>query len=205
MVKVIDDVIDTQTSNFILNEVHRLYYSYKLKTTVRKEVDILGNSYTDEHIHDNGQFCSVIMIDGKVNDSNSEFAELLKPIIEAATSHLSEHVKVIGVDRVKVNLILKQPDLPDFHYNVPHKDFPDFPETKHYSMVYYCNDSDGDTFLFEEFHSPLIPDKLNIHKRVTPKQNRAVLFESNRWHCSSNPISSKNRFVINFVFMVDSS
>jgi hypothetical protein len=72
-------------------------------------------------------------------------------------------------------------------------------------MVYYCNDSDGDTFLFEEFHYPIIPDSLTVHKLVSPKQNRAVIFESNRWHSSSNPRISPNRFVINFVFIVEES
>jgi Rps23 Pro-64 3,4-dihydroxylase Tpa1-like proline 4-hydroxylase len=66
-------------------------------------------------------------------------------------------------------------------------------------MVYYCNDSDGDTFLFNEFYDGKNPDKLTIAQRVTPKKNRCVVFESNRMHASSSPIYSKDRRIINFV------
>ena len=54
-------------------------------------------------------------------------------------------------------------------------------------MIYYINDSDGDTFL----------NKTET-KRITPKANSAVIFPSNLWHASSNPTKGK-RIVINYV------
>ena len=60
------------------------------------------------------------------------------------------------------------------------------------SLIYYINDSDGDTIFFNK--------KLKEIKRVTPKKNTAVLFDSNILHCGCNPIKSSMRGVINFIF-----
>jgi hypothetical protein len=45
-----------------------------------------------------------------------------------------------------------------------------------------------------------IPHIDSMDGRVTPKKNRAVLFESNRMHASSNPLINEERYVINFMF-----
>jgi hypothetical protein len=67
-------------------------------------------------------------------------------------------------------------------------------------MVYYVNDSDGDTFLFNEFYeSGKVPELFTLYNRVSPKKNRLVIFESNRYHASSNPKLNQDRFIINFV------
>ena len=81
-------------------------------------------------------------------------------------------------------------------YNQPHVD-EEFPS---WSIVYYLNDSDGDTFIFIEMYDKTTPLKLTVKERVSPKKNRAVLFEANRYHASSNPVVSQARFVLNWVF-----
>jgi hypothetical protein len=201
MVSVVDDIVTKQISDKIQEMVFGLNYFYKPKTTMTKEIDAFGHSYYDSNIDDNGQFCRVLMLDGEILHNYQEEVNLLQPLIEAAKNNING-AKIIGIDRIKVNLILKQPNLSENHYNIPHKDFPDFLEPRHHSMVYYCEDSDGDTVLFDQFHNPLeIPKVLTINQRISPKKNRAVIFESNRWHSSSNPRYSKTRCVINFVFM----
>ena len=60
------------------------------------------------------------------------------------------------------------------------------------SLIYYINDSDGDTIFFN--------DKLKEIKRVNPKKGRAVIFDSQILHCGSNPIKQQNRAVINFIY-----
>ena len=64
--------------------------------------------------------------------------------------------------------------------------------TGYKSLIYYVNDSDGDTIFFN--------DNLKEIKRVNPKKGKAVLFDSNILHCGSNPINTLNRVVINFIF-----
>ena len=79
----------------------------------------------------------------------------------------------------------------------------DLPED-HYACVYYVNDSDGDTIVYEqtryntECGSQNVP--LTEHKRVTPKKGRLVIFDGARFHCSSQP-KNAYRCIINFDFI----
>jgi hypothetical protein len=58
-------------------------------------------------------------------------------------------------------------------------------------ILYYVNDSDGDTYFFgKEKDSELV-------QKITPKKNRAVIFDGSTWHASSLP-SKNHRIVINF-------
>ena len=63
------------------------------------------------------------------------------------------------------------------------------------SLLYYVNDSDGDTLFFDS--------DLNIIKRVSPKKNRAILFDSNILHAGTNPIKNEKRIVINTIFKME--
>lgn len=71
---------------------------------------------------------------------------------------------------------------------------------EHLVCLYYVNDSDGDTFLFDRTKKdgPISKDtKLNVFKRVSPKKGRVVLFNGNRFHSSSGPTKDV-RVIINF-------
>jgi len=82
-------------------------------------------------------------------------------------------------------------------YNIPHIDL-NYP---HLVFLYYVNDSDGDTFLFEETledtPNPKKDYQFNTKKFVSPKKGRGLLFNGNRYHASSNP-TKLPRCVINF-------
>jgi hypothetical protein len=71
---------------------------------------------------------------------------------------------------------------------------------EHLVCLYYVNDSDGDTFLFNRTKKdgPIPKDsELEILKRVSPKKGRVVLFDGSRYHSSSGP-SKDVRCIINF-------
>ena len=57
----------------------------------------------------------------------------------------------------------------------------------HIVCLYYVNDTDGDTFIYD------IDKKL---KRISPKKNRAVIFDGSLYHASSLP-TKNNRVIIN--------
>lgn len=75
---------------------------------------------------------------------------------------------------------------------------------EHLVVLYYVNDTDGDTFIFDKFadldnlKSPTLNEnEANITKRVSPKKGRALVFDGRRYHSSSAP--TKNiRCIINF-------
>ena len=83
--------------------------------------------------------------------------------------------------RIKANLLQPHPDAGEHHpWHVDSSN-------SHTSMIYYINDSDGDTFI----------NKTKT-QRITPKANTAVIFPSNLWHASSNPTKGR-RMVINYM------
>ena len=74
---------------------------------------------------------------------------------------------------------------------------------QHMVVLYYVNDSDGDTVLYNQMYGE-VPDKATYtdisyvteYKRVSPKRGRAVVFDGLRYHTSSCPTDSP-RCIIN--------
>lgn len=83
--------------------------------------------------------------------------------------------------------------------------------SNHYVIIFYPHNIDGETILYNETTSDLSFSKFNkmtieektkvtknfsILKKITPKENRALIFNGNRYHSSSSP-SKDPRCVIN--------
>lgn len=74
----------------------------------------------------------------------------------------------------------------------------------HMVCLYYVNDSEGDTLLFDrtaaelgKLSADVKEDKLRCIKRILPRKGRALLFDGSHYHCSTPPEKSL-RCVINF-------
>jgi hypothetical protein len=193
MIKVFDNFLSPSYADAIEHMVrHDLMYTYKTETSEYTE----GVKYlirTDQTVDKGQMVCPLLHTEAQELPFGNKF-EVLKPMFYTLLDRSGMDFE--GIVRLKANILLQNPMATSENYNIPHQDSDD----TCYSMVYYCNDSDGDTFLFNEFYeSNTPPERLTIHQRVTPRKNRAVLFESRRYHASSNPIVSRDRFVLNFV------
>ena len=84
---------------------------------------------------------------------------------------------------------------------------------QHYVIIYYINDSDGDTCIYTnkngnnatQFMKTFSKDGLDLNnfeliQSITPKKGRAVIFNGKYPHCASYP-TNNDRFVININFM----
>ena len=71
------------------------------------------------------------------------------------------------------------------HKNTPHIDM----NENHKVILFYLYDTDGDTYFYDKDH--------NIIDSVTPKENRAVLFDGSILHSSSKPVEFARRIVLN--------
>ena len=88
-------------------------------------------------------------------------------------------------------------NLKDRSIDAPHVDA----DIDHMVILYYVNDSDGDTVIYEnKFTSyddvPHIND-LRILKKVSPKAGRVVMFNGKHWHTSHQP-EYNVRCVVNY-------
>lgn len=99
----------------------------------------------------------------------------------------------------------------DFEYNptdLTHVDS----YLQHIAMVYYVNDSSGDTYIYDNIegnnieviskytHGEIDFNKLNLIKKVEPKMGRVVVFDGSFHHHASYP-KTGDRYIINFNFV----
>lgn len=62
-------------------------------------------------------------------------------------------------------------------------------ESPHLVFIYYVNDSDGDTHVY---------DGDRLVERVSPRKGRGLLFDGGLFHSSSSPVENRFRLVVNF-------
>jgi len=121
---------------------------------------------------------------------NSSWFNLIEPLIiefENQTSH-----RIQNLIRIKSNLLFNKLIDEETKQKVIHQDMV---SPNHISLLYYLNDSDGDTIMYQD-------DKETETRRVTPKANRAVIFDSRIWHTAELPIKNQTRQVVNCIFEV---
>lgn len=186
MIEVYDDLFDSKTQdkieNFILDSKASWFFSPKTcdvgyeKHRCIEDVPQIGRLFK--------------LDDDNVNDFDyTPFTNVLRYY----------HKKKIV--RCKSNIIFQQ-KLGFFEekrkVNMPHVDLY-FP---HMVMLYYVNDSDGDTVIYKEKHSGngkmSFPESLTEKKRISPKRGRVVIFDGLYYHTSSSPRKNPYRCVINF-------
>ena len=177
MIKLIKNFISKEKADIIEKDLLGHYFNwYWNDSTVGKDK---RNNFKTKNTIETGQFCHRLL-DTDTNTKSSLY-EGFKKVFNV--------VNYENVMRVKCNLTLNKTDYKKTSHQTIHRDT-ELKDSK--SLIYYVNDSDGDTILFDV--------NLKEIKRVKPKKNTALLFDSNLLHCGCNPIKSPTRAVINFVF-----
>lgn len=96
--------------------------------------------------------------------------------------------------RARLSLKTPKPGFTKEHYNLPHIDY-NFP---HIVLLYYINDSDGDTRMFNEFFTGFpAPSNFTVQQTVKPVANRLVIFDGRQYHTAANPIDTDRRVIFN--------
>lgn len=199
---VYDDVIDKNLqdeieSRFLKPDINWFYHNV---TTDLPEKDDKFYHFkkNNEDFFDGPQF--VHMLYTKATGVKSPHIQYAETIFKSIMSKFELGLK-ITVTRIKANLQTSLVGADNNKYTAPHCD----EDGKHYVLLYYINDSDGDTFLFENDENKKLKkgQKLKVLKRITPKKGRAVLFDGSILHASSIPVNSKHRMVFNIDFGVE--
>jgi hypothetical protein len=106
---------------------------------------------------------------------------------------------------VRVRLGMFPRTMIDVPYHNPHVDFYD----PHLVGLYYVNDSDGDTVVFNETFDDLTLEqsvryanerKFTEMARIAPKKGRMAFFDGKHYHASMHPREHADRIVVTFDF-----
>ena len=128
------------------------------------------------------------------------YKEMIIPMMDCLERRIHLDIKD-KVYRAKANLLLPNNGLKETDHHSPHADMTTS-EGSYFSMIYYVNESDGDTLFFDKTidgKTSIDPESISIIHRETPKKNKLIIFDSDQLHCSSNPRFGTGRSVINFV------
>jgi|TARA_R110000803_G_scaffold149938_1_gene215393 hypothetical protein len=101
------------------------------------------------------------------------------------------------IQRIKINFNAQEIIENDGSCYVPHVDIEDGGGL---TGIYYINDSDGDTVIFNEKDNTPIRnnEEISVRKVIKNKRGRLVLFDQSLLHAGCPPIKSNQRLVINF-------
>lgn len=141
---------------------------------------------------DQTAFYHVAFRDGK---PESHLFYALRPMIYALEDYLKRPLS--DLSRIRIGLT-KPSRYPGYH--APHVDF----YARHKSLLYYVNDSDGDTVFYnEKYQGDTSLSKFTVQKKVSPKKGKAILFDGDHYHSSGIPKNTLRRVVININYRVD--
>ena len=125
---------------------------------------------------------------------DSDFHYLFIDLIKKSCSKL----KIKEVDVLQGRSFFQLPsNIKKEDVDTPHYDM----DAPHFVMLYYVNDSDGDTIIYNEktIFNDCGPEEMNftIKKKVSPKQGRVVLFDGRHWHTAQQP-NHNLRCIVNY-------
>ena len=175
MIKVIDNVISEKYSKFLFEESVKLPWTFvpNLSFGNTDNYDAAGFSYT---FYLNKNF------DQRKEKETIKTPEysFITPLLLEAFDKLNLNADISNVFRCRTRLTLNKEvskiESKHVDYNFPHL-----------VLLYYINNTDGDTYLFEN-------DK--VVEQVQPKRGRCVLFDGAILHASSSSTASP-RLVLN--------
>ena len=188
---VIDNVIPIKAQN----QLNDFFLSKKLNWMFYKDIAL-----SEAEIKRKGITKLTPGIGAYIKQDYPEFVDesllnLVKPIPQRACETIGGECLDIFNVRSFMHFPLEQSLRKE--YDNPHIDV----RYDHLVVLYYVNDTDGDTFIFDKTMKDYyeLPEnaELNIVKRVSPKMGRVVVFNGHQYHSSSTPTKDV-RCIINF-------
>lgn len=192
MILEIDNLLDDETANNIENFMLSKDFNWVYINSISGDCANKEAMLNDPKIKDTDGFMHMF-----VNDKQmvSPHVGIVNELLYALSQHTSK--KIDNVERSRAVLLYKNSSFGEF-YQGPHTDY----DTPHMVMIYYVNDSDGDTIFFEERNTGTTDNsKKTISQQVTPKKNKCIVFDGLQYHTGSVPKDSHRVFInINFYF-----
>ena len=171
--------LQDELENLFLGNNFPYYYVNELSTPLNETDKANGGILLNANTVEAPQFFHMFVNDGVVN---SQAYTEIAPITHKLLDLVDEDYYVY---RCKVNMNLIDTRF-EGKYHTPHIDngFDD-----QITAIYYVNDSDGDTFFFD--------DGGQVAKRITPQKGTLVMWKGKVFHAKASPVKSLSSAVIN--------
>ena len=174
-VKVIDDVITPR---------YQEQLEHKLKIAKWRYTDKITYGDNDDNDPNSG-FAWVGYI--KEHGNMEPEVEWFFPLLYEAIYKYDKNLRIHDILRIRGTMFIKNQNE---GAHVPHRDL----RQKHTTMVYYVNDSDGPTNIYDS-------KTFEITHQVEPKKGRALIFPGTVYHSSSTPKKTAQRLILNYNFI----
>jgi len=186
--------------NFL--SLKKIFEAKQLITKENKEINWLARTSTTSigkylKLKDNS---ITVSEDSQESHGASIYNTKFSSIHDLGSNILHTFAKKHGIEvkeilRIKAN-ILNKTDKQN-HIHPPHVDM----TTPHMVLLYYVNDSDGDTVIFDQKYDDGEVPRLTVNRSISPKAGAAILFDGLTYHSSSSPQYTEERIVININFI----
>ena len=174
---VIDDVIDKEIQDLIEDTLLGSTFAWW------KNDDITYPTLTERKTPKRGATFSAKIMDPTSNYYNHDVIRLCHHILEGVCDELN--IKDMAVTQTRAFLHIAQPKFLWNRKDTKHTDQDD----PHTVILYYVNDSDGPTDLFNE--------KGRVMRSIKPKKGRCVVFDGSIPHRSTHS-KHRDRCIVNF-------
>ena len=155
--------------------------------------------YVDPNITDEVGFFHMAY-DG---NNYSPYYDFFRSVLDFFTEKTK--IEIGNILRIRLRYTHKGKNHSVSKYAAPHVDF--YTGKPYYTLVYYVDDSDGDTIIFDkifnpaqEVYDPILSSPLPELIRIKPKKGQGLFFNGHRFHSGNFPIDYNSRIVINFDF-----
>ena len=184
---VVDDVIPSSYQDYLAKHISDENFPWYWQPEV-----VAYDSSFIKNINNNWIPCYGLshLIYCKPINRRSGYFDMFYPMVTIACEAVD--IKDPPIQRIRAGLITRIGDSALGRHHMPHADA----KMTHTTMLYYPVDADGDTYMFDRFIGQEDQGS-DEFITITPKKGRAVFFNGQRYHASSNPINSDFRAVIN--------
>jgi hypothetical protein len=181
--------------NFLSDEDYKIVKEYvlgpKLYWYYGQNVSLgdVDHGITDSMAQDTWGFNRDVF-NSEIEYGDSEALSFMVPVMKRIIELNGTQTKF---KRIRLGLKCFKHGFVDGNYNLPHIDY----HYPHKTLILYMNDTDGDTYVFNEHYTGQDLHSFTIQERVNPIENRAVILDGFHYHTASNPLHHDTRVVIN--------
>jgi hypothetical protein len=187
---ILDDLIEEELQNQIEDAMFGCNWRFSMDNTYTYDAKSMGMEYR-KFLSPLEYNISPSIVTNVL--SNPKVLKLVYQVINKTCNHidfnLEEVIRCLGAIILNPQVIRKQNKICNIHINQ---------EQPHLVLLYYVNDADGETILFDKTINDIknqdlsmryIDEKyeFNIANKIMPKKGRILLFDGKTYHSASCP------------------